>query len=713
MRRHKAVLLTAFIFLFLAVNASCVRKKQEEPSAQEKYGRGTEYFMGLRSLQMGEDAKGRRQLRTAAKSENQLIARKAKEELAKCEDGIDTRIKALTDIFEEYKDEQALLALCHELYENGEYARLIAVTEDIDLASCQNNIAYYRLRSLNEKHDSRFSAEFLRWCTERPFERLHYSLYSELTAVPKVVRMLSLFYTRNYGSALALTKEFLEGGGSGMTVQIASCVGKCFLYGSAESAVNAAYLADYAPKLSPECQFYFYFYAARLYDRAAAKPAATGKSAQSASATQDKAAECYKAALATAKDGTGNADGKLYDNALWYYLLSLLELSPEAAVKAIEKYRDKWHDPFYFDDFLDSLSYRLRSGQFWGLYIKTAGLLKGFASPESCAKFSYVSARLLQEGIYRPKDMDAEAEARSFLNAALDSGTDLYYRMLASARLGVGRTELEERLRLLRRDEQFERSEDAEELLLGYADFGFPEKIYDEWQKLRDVIGMDTVRKIASFLFSCGKNQEGYYTQSIRIASRKLNNSESTLSGLDDSLFTLSFHRGFSSTVTACCRQYGVDEQLMYALIRSESFFDPTVISSAGAIGLTQLMELTAGDVAKKLKLAKYDLTDSGTNVRFGTYYLAEMIRRLDNSQILAVFAYNAGITRVRNWALSSREAYKGKEPDAGLPNDLFLEMLPITETRGYGRKVVSAATLYGLLYYELGPDEVIARIMG
>ena len=406
-------------------------------------------------------------------------------------------------------------------------------------------------------------------------------------------------------------------------------------------------------------------------------------------------------------------DGPLYDNALWYYLLSVLDQSPEAAVKAVEKYRDKWHDPYYFDDFLDSLSYHLLSGQFWGLYVRTAGLLKGFASPESSAKFFYVSARLLEEGIYRPKELDAELEARNFLNAALDSGTDLYYRMLASVRLGVGRTELEEKLRLLRRDEGFERSRDAEELLLGYADFGFPEKIYDEWQKRRDVVGMDTVRKIASFLFSCGKNQEGYYTQSLRIAARKLNRSEAPLSGLDDSLFALSFPRGFSVAVEERCREYGLDEQLLYALIRSESFFDPTVISSAGAVGLTQLMELTAGDVAKKLKLSKYDLTDSGTNVRFGSYYLAEMIRRLDGSQILAVFAYNAGITRVRNWALAARDASKGKGDAGPLPNDLFLEMLPITETREYGRKVVSAATLYGLLYYDLEPGEVISQIMG
>ena len=694
---RKAALLSALVSVFLVINASCSRKKPVEESAQEKYGRGTEYFMGLRSIQMGEDAKGRRQLRTASKCANPLIARKAKEELARNEDSIDTRIRMLTDLHDEYKDEAALLPLCRELYANDEYAKIISVTEGLDLASCHNNIAYYRLRSMNEKHDSRFSREFLVWCTERPFERLQYGLYSELAAAPKVVRMLSLIYNRNYGSALPLTKEFMGGGGR-MTAQIASAIGKCLLYGSAESAENAAFLEKYAASAS-SCQFYFYFYAARLYDRA--------------KGMRDRAGECYKAALATAKDPSGKADDKLYDNALWYYLLSSLEASPEAAVKVLERYRDKWHDPYYFDDFLDSLSYHLLSGQFWGLYVRTAGLLKGFASKESAAKFCYVSARLLQEGFYKPKDMDAENEASGMMNAALDSGTDIYYRMLAASCLGVGRTELEERLRLLRQDREFSRDEDAEELLLGYADFGFPEKIYDEWQNYKDVIGMDTVRKLSSFLFNCGKNQEGYYTQSIRMASRKLFKSETSLSGLDDSLFSLSFPRSFSDKVSEHCAGYKVDEQLMYALIRSESFFDPTVISSAGAIGLTQLMEMTAGDVAKKLKVSKYDLTDSGTNIRFGAYYISEMIRRLDGSQILAVFAYNAGITRVRNWALTSRDELKGKDKGDSIPKDLFLEMLPISETREYGRKIVGSATVYGLLYYELCPEEVISRIMG
>ena len=54
---RKAALLSALIAFFLAMNASCSRKTRAEENMQEKYGKETEYFMGLRSLQMGEEAK--------------------------------------------------------------------------------------------------------------------------------------------------------------------------------------------------------------------------------------------------------------------------------------------------------------------------------------------------------------------------------------------------------------------------------------------------------------------------------------------------------------------------------------------------------------------------------------------------------------------------------------------------------------------------------
>ena len=55
-------------------------------------------------------------------------------------------------------------------------------------------------------------------------------------------------------------------------------------------------------------------------------------------------------------------------------------------------------------------------------------------------------------------------------------------------------------------------------------------------------------------------------------------------------------------------------------------------------------MEGTAADVARKLKVAQFDLMDSATNIRFGSFYLEELRRRLDGSSILAIFSYNGGI---------------------------------------------------------------------
>ena len=131
-------------------------------------------------------------------------------------------------------------------------------------------------------------------------------------------------------------------------------------------------------------------------------------------------------------------------------------------------------------------------------------------------------------------------------------------------------------------------------------------------------------------------------------------------------------------------------------MVRSESFFDPDIQSSAGAIGLTQLMEFTGSDIARKLKVQNYELTDPETNLHFGIYYLSELIRRCDGSLLQGFFSYNAGITRVRRWVQSSMIEFGKKEK---MPVDLFLETVPYAETREYGRKLAGAAAMYAYLY--------------
>ena len=85
------------------------------------------------------------------------------------------------------------------------------------------------------------------------------------------------------------------------------------------------------------------------------------------------------------------------------------------------------------------------------------------------------------------------------------------------------------------------------------------------------------------------------------------------------------------------------------------------------------------------------------------------MKKRLDDSGILALFAYNAGITVVRRWIRSSKIELNSQ---GQLWSDMFLETLPFAETRDYGRRVVSAAAMYAWLYGGKNPCDIVNELM-
>lgn len=95
------------------------------------------------------------------------------------------------------------------------------------------------------------------------------------------------------------------------------------------------------------------------------------------------------------------------------------------------------------------------------------------------------------------------------------------------------------------------------------------------------------------------------------------------------------------SIVTRYARLYGLDESLVYAVIRAESNFDPNAVSSAGARGLMQLMPGTAAEMGVT------DIFDPTQNVAGGTQYLFKMLEIFKDKK-LAVAAYNAGPENVK-----------------------------------------------------------------
>jgi soluble lytic murein transglycosylase-like protein len=151
--------------------------------------------------------------------------------------------------------------------------------------------------------------------------------------------------------------------------------------------------------------------------------------------------------------------------------------------------------------------------------------------------------------------------------------------------------------------------------------------------------------------------------------------------------------------VESAAKEFGLDRNLLLALVRQESAFDPMARSRAGASGLTQLMPLTARRLSKailKKRFRKAFLYDPAVNVRLGASYLRSLLTQFHGDTMLAIAAYNAGPGRV---ARLLRES-------PGLRPDEFLESLPASETRDYVRRV----SLYAESYRELYPEEKPAR---
>ena len=91
---------------------------------------------------------------------------------------------------------------------------------------------------------------------------------------------------------------------------------------------------------------------------------------------------------------------------------------------------------------------------------------------------------------------------------------------------------------------------------------------------------------------------------------------------------------------------YGIDYELLQALIATESGFNAQAVSPKGAVGLMQLIPPTAaryGVKADKNSPIEQKLTDPKTNIRAGSTYLRDLIRMFPGKIELAIAAYNAG----------------------------------------------------------------------
>jgi len=142
----------------------------------------------------------------------------------------------------------------------------------------------------------------------------------------------------------------------------------------------------------------------------------------------------------------------------------------------------------------------------------------------------------------------------------------------------------------------------------------------------------------------------------------------------------------FQPEVDAAAQKNDIPVAWVYGVMRRESAYMRDVKSSAGAIGLMQLMPNTAKYVAKLQgdKNWRGDLTDVATNIGFGTFYLRHVMDMFDDHQVLATASYNAGPRRVSIWL-----------PPDPMNADVWIDAIPYTETRRYVRAVLAYTAIY------------------
>lgn len=99
--------------------------------------------------------------------------------------------------------------------------------------------------------------------------------------------------------------------------------------------------------------------------------------------------------------------------------------------------------------------------------------------------------------------------------------------------------------------------------------------------------------------------------------------------------------RPYADTVRRVADRFGLDQDLVHAVISVESAYDPRAVSPRGAVGLMQLMPATAAE------LGIHDLTDPHDNIVGGVRHLRRLMDRYDGNLVLSLAAYNAGMTAV------------------------------------------------------------------
>ena len=140
------------------------------------------------------------------------------------------------------------------------------------------------------------------------------------------------------------------------------------------------------------------------------------------------------------------------------------------------------------------------------------------------------------------------------------------------------------------------------------------------------------------------------------------------------------YPKKYSDYVEFYSKEYNLDENLVYSIIKAESKFKEDAVSRKGAKGLMQIGDGTRDWAAEELKLGKVDIFKPQDNIR-----LYREFGDLD----LVIAAYNGGSGNVKKWLADEEFSSDGEN----------LETIPFKETASYVEKVKYNYEMYKKIY--------------
>lgn len=148
----------------------------------------------------------------------------------------------------------------------------------------------------------------------------------------------------------------------------------------------------------------------------------------------------------------------------------------------------------------------------------------------------------------------------------------------------------------------------------------------------------------------------------------------------------------YKTYVEKYSREYKLDPMMVYALIKSESRFNPEAKSRKGAIGLMQITPQTGEYISGLLGDSYFTverLLKPEINIKYGCFYLSKLYKDFDGNIDLVLAAYNGGEGNVRKWL---------KEYDDG-KGSIRINDVPFEETKNYIIKVKKDYKIYKYIY--------------